>query len=75
MKKLSLALRQKTTRFFASTAMVQDPFKPAARVAGQRKDVWSIVNEAAQASSVQPMVNMGQGFFGTCDFTPYITVL
>jgi aspartate/methionine/tyrosine aminotransferase len=22
------------------------------------------VNEAAQASSVQPMVNMGQGFFG-----------
>ena len=24
----------------------------------------SIVNEAAQASKVQPMVNMGQGFFG-----------
>jgi kynurenine aminotransferase len=44
--------------------MIQEPFKPAARVAGQRKDVWSIVNEAAQASSVQPMVNMGQGFFG-----------
>lgn len=41
-----------------------DPFKPAKRVAGQRQDVWSIVNEAAQASSVQPMVNMGQGFFG-----------
>ncbi|KAM0707024.1 hypothetical protein Q7P35_006355 [Cladosporium inversicolor] len=44
--------------------MVQDPFKPAARVAGQRQDVWSIVNEAAQASPVQPIVNMGQGFFG-----------
>ncbi|KAK7518453.1 pyridoxal phosphate-dependent transferase [Phyllosticta citriasiana] len=41
-----------------------DPFKPAARVAGQRKDVWSIVNEAAAASPVQPIVNMGQGFFG-----------
>lgn len=24
----------------------------------------SIVNEAAEASSVKPMVNMGQGFFG-----------
>lgn len=45
--------------------MVQgDPFKPAQRVAGQRQDVWSIVNEAAQASTVTPMVNMGQGFFG-----------
>ncbi|QIW96067.1 hypothetical protein AMS68_001585 [Peltaster fructicola] len=38
--------------------------KPAARVAGQRQDVWSIVNEAAQASPIQPIVNMGQGFFG-----------
>jgi len=44
--------------------MVRDPFKPAARVAGQRQDVWSIVNEAAAASPVQPIVNMGQGFFG-----------
>ena len=45
--------------------MVQgDPFKPAQRVAGQRQDVWSIVNEAAEASTVKPMVNMGQGFFG-----------
>lgn len=44
--------------------MRQDPFKPAARVAGQRQDVWTIVNEAAQASPVQPIVNMGQGFFG-----------
>jgi hypothetical protein len=52
------------TRSIAASAMVQDPFKPAKRVAGQRQDVWSIVNEAAQASSVTPMVNMGQGFFG-----------
>ncbi|KAK4634330.1 hypothetical protein CLAFUR4_01823 [Fulvia fulva] len=52
-------------RTFSASAMVKgDPFKPAQRVAGQRQDVWSIVNEAAQASSVQPMVNMGQGFFG-----------
>ncbi|TKA80674.1 hypothetical protein B0A49_01623 [Cryomyces minteri] len=41
-----------------------DPFKPAARVANQRQDVWSIVNEAAVKSPVQPIVNMGQGFFG-----------
>ncbi|GAB7358014.1 hypothetical protein MBLNU230_g0179t1 [Neophaeotheca triangularis] len=44
--------------------MIGDPFKPAARVAGQRQDVWTIVNEGAQASPVQPIVNMGQGFFG-----------
>lgn len=44
--------------------MIQDPFKPARRVAGQRQDVWSIVNEAAEKSNVKPMVNMGQGFFG-----------
>ncbi|CAK3895544.1 PLP-dependent transferase [Lecanosticta acicola] len=44
--------------------VIQDPFKPAKRVAGQRQDVWSIVNEAAQQSNVSPMVNMGQGFFG-----------
>ncbi|KAF2154457.1 PLP-dependent transferase [Myriangium duriaei CBS 260.36] len=43
--------------------MKGDPFKPAARVAGQRQDVWSIVNEAAAASD-KPIVNMGQGFFG-----------
>ncbi|KAL6717363.1 arylformamidase [Lecanora helva] len=41
-----------------------DPFKPAARVAGQKQDVWSIVNEAANISPVQPIINMGQGFFG-----------
>ncbi|KAF8539900.1 pyridoxal phosphate-dependent transferase [Trichophaea hybrida] len=37
--------------------------KPAARVASQRKDVWSIVNEAAAASE-KPVINLGQGFFG-----------
>jgi len=31
---------------------------------GLIKHVRSIVNEAAQASPVQPIVNMGQGFFG-----------
>ncbi|KAG8531175.1 uncharacterized protein KY384_004533 [Bacidia gigantensis] len=45
--------------------MVQgDPFRPAARVAGQKLDVWTIVNEGAANSPVQPIVNMGQGFFG-----------
>jgi len=38
--------------------------KPAARVAGQRQDVWSIINEAAASSPNQPIVNLGQGFFG-----------
>ncbi|KAF3765503.1 PLP-dependent transferase [Cryphonectria parasitica EP155] len=38
--------------------------KPAARVAGRRQDVWSIINEAAAASPIKPIVNMGQGFFG-----------
>ena len=27
-------------RDFSATTMIQDPFKPAKRVAGQRKDVW-----------------------------------
>ncbi|KAI9707825.1 MAG: hypothetical protein M1820_004430 [Bogoriella megaspora] len=44
--------------------MGSDPFRPAKRVAGQRQDVWTIINEAAAASPVQPIVNMGQGFFG-----------
>lgn len=41
------------------------PFdSPAARVVIKHQDVWSIINEAAAASSVQPLTNMGQGFFG-----------
>ncbi|KAJ6161143.1 arylformamidase [Penicillium chermesinum] len=51
-------------RKMSATAARPDPFSPAKRVAGQRQDVWSIVNEAAAASPVQPIVNMGQGFFG-----------
>ena len=43
---------------------LNDKLKPAARVSNQRKDVWSIINEAAAASPNQPIVNMGQGFFG-----------
>ena len=46
----------------SSTAKMDAKFAPAKRVAGQRQDVWSIVNEAAAASPVQPIVNMGQGF-------------
>jgi hypothetical protein len=42
-----------------SAKMRKDPFKPAARVAGQKQDVWSIVNEAAATSKVSDVVNMG----------------
>ncbi|KAL6855405.1 arylformamidase [Amphichorda felina] len=45
-------------------ATLSDKIKPAARVSGQRKDVWSFINEAAESSPNQPIVNMGQGFFG-----------
>ncbi|KAH7087318.1 pyridoxal phosphate-dependent transferase [Paraphoma chrysanthemicola] len=38
--------------------------KPAKRVATQRQDVWSFVNEAAAKAPIQPIINMGQGFFG-----------
>ncbi|KAI0996211.1 putative aminotransferase [Podosphaera aphanis] len=38
--------------------------KPAERVASKKKDVWSIINEAAAASPWNPIVNLGQGFFG-----------
>ncbi|BCS06439.1 putative secondary metabolism biosynthetic enzyme [Aspergillus luchuensis] len=37
---------------------------PAPRVPSDRLDVWSIVNEAAAVSPIQPIVNLGQGFFG-----------
>ncbi|KAH8811830.1 aminotransferase class I and II [Xylogone sp. PMI_703] len=40
-----------------------DP-KPAARVATSKQDVWTIVNEAAASSPNQPIINLGQGFFG-----------
>ncbi|KAI9768594.1 MAG: hypothetical protein M1840_004791 [Geoglossum simile] len=51
-------------RPMALTTALGRPVKPAKRVSGQRQDVWSIVNEAAIASPVQPIINMGQGFFG-----------
>ncbi|KAF2404871.1 kynurenine aminotransferas-like protein [Trichodelitschia bisporula] len=38
--------------------------KPSRRFGAQQQDVWSIINEAAAASPIQPIVNMGQGFFG-----------
>ncbi|KAL2024131.1 hypothetical protein VTK56DRAFT_9911 [Thermocarpiscus australiensis] len=43
---------------------MSEKLKPAARVSGRRQDVWSIINEAAAASPKQPIINMGQGFFG-----------
>lgn len=49
-------------RSFTTTKMTEENFKPAKRVAGQRQDVWSIINEAAAATPKQPVVNMGQGF-------------
>lgn len=51
-------------RQFSKSTMSEERFRPAKRVAGQRQDVWSIINEAAAASPVQPIINMGQGFFG-----------
>ena len=51
-----------SSRRFSTTKMAEEKFKPAKRVAGQRQDVWSIINEAAAASPKQPIVNMGQGF-------------
>ncbi|KAG8625506.1 hypothetical protein KVT40_007257 [Elsinoe batatas] len=41
------------------------PFgSPSARVRVKHQDVWSIINEAAASSNIQPVTNMGQGFFG-----------
>ncbi|KAK4166219.1 putative kynurenine--oxoglutarate transaminase BNA3 [Cladorrhinum sp. PSN259] len=54
-----------TKRHFHKTyPAMSEKLKPAARVSGNRQDVWSIINEAAAASPKQPIVNMGQGFFG-----------
>jgi kynurenine aminotransferase len=58
---LSRHLSSATRRLISSSSsrMRQDPFKPAARVAGQKQDVWSIVNEAAASSKVADVLNMG----------------
>jgi len=37
------------------TPKMSAKFAPAKRVAGQKQDVWSIVNEAAAASPKQPI--------------------
>ena len=42
-------------RKLSSTVRMEEKFKPARRVAGQRQDVWSIINEAAAASPKQPI--------------------
>ena len=44
-------------------AKKRDPFKVSPLVAGEKKDVWTLVNDAAAKSPQQPVVNMGQGFF------------
>ncbi|KAL3427159.1 aminotransferase class I and II [Phlyctema vagabunda] len=54
----------RTSRYFHPTMAEKAKLQPAARVAGRKQDVWSIVNEAAAASPIQPIVNLGQGFFG-----------
>lgn len=55
-----LTSRSLVSQFSSSSLkMRKDPFKPAARVAGQKQDVWSIVNEAAASSKVSDVVNMG----------------
>ncbi|KAL8703748.1 MAG: hypothetical protein Q9201_003073 [Fulgogasparrea decipioides] len=48
----------------SSNSVSTDRFRPASRVADQNLDVWTIINEAASASPVQPIINMGQGFYG-----------
>jgi hypothetical protein len=42
-------------RAFSSGLKMDAKFAPAKRVAGQKQDVWSIVNEAAAASPKQPI--------------------
>jgi len=61
-RKLTGYTKTSSRRSMSSTSKLSEKFKPARRVAGQKQDVWSIVNEAAAASPVQPIVNMGQGF-------------
>ncbi|PVH70569.1 PLP-dependent transferase [Cadophora sp. DSE1049] len=48
-------------------AIESPPIRPARRVAHQRQDVWSIINSAIAGSTVEPVINMGQGLF---DYNP-----
>jgi len=42
-------------RSISTSTRMDAKFAPAARVAGQKQDVWSIINEAAAASPKQPI--------------------
>jgi kynurenine aminotransferase len=64
MSALATPLRTQARSFHAAAMALSNKLKPASRVSGQRQDVWSIINEAAAASPRQPIVNMGQGFYG-----------
>lgn len=60
-------------RLMSTTPPMAHKIKPAARVDGQRKDVWSIVNEAAAAATKErPVVNLGQGFFVRWDDNTFV---
>ncbi|KXX82313.1 putative kynurenine--oxoglutarate transaminase BNA3 [Madurella mycetomatis] len=66
LRRLSIAPKPSIARryFHRTSPAMSEKLKPAARVSGRRQDVWTIINEAAAASPKQPIINMGQGFFG-----------
>ncbi|GCB20053.1 uncharacterized aminotransferase C6B12.04c [Aspergillus awamori] len=39
-------------------------FRPAKRWGASKQDVWSVINEGAEASPIKPSVNLSQGYFG-----------
>lgn len=66
------ATRSFVSSFLAMTSQFQFP-KPSKHVSNEKKDVWSIINETAAATSIEkgePVVNLGQGFYsyGPPDF-------
>lgn len=68
--KVSSAQTTNFKRSFTMTTTQEQEFKPfpkpASRVANSRKDVWSVINEAAasvEKETGQKVVNLGQGFF------------
>ncbi|EFX06618.1 aminotransferase, class i/classii [Grosmannia clavigera kw1407] len=62
---ISISTSTSALRLFSSgRSRMSAKLKPASRFSDSRKDVWSIINEAAAASPKQPIVNLGQGFFG-----------
>ncbi|XRM45069.1 arylformamidase [Aspergillus tubingensis] len=38
-------------------------FRPAKRWGASKQDVWSVINEGAEASRIKPCVNLSQGYF------------